>query len=575
MNEEVFNNGPDSLYLGKLKLTAMIQQNFIKLYEKSFKEHWELPALSDYKGISYTYGEVARQVAWLHILYEDLGIQKGDKIAVFGKNSSAWCIAFMSVITYGAVAVPILADFKPGDAHTIINHSDSVMLIVDRQIMETLSEGEMKAVEVILSLDDFKILSSTPSAKFRKAYDGVEARFDQKYGGVFKKEHIQYAQVDNSEVVEINYTSGTTGFSKGVVLSANSLAGNVEFAKRAIELNAGERMLALLPLAHCYGCAFDFLFPLAKGVHVTILGKLPATPVILKAFAEIRPHLILFVPIFFEKLYKKKVLPTLQKGSMKVLTRIPGINGLIYGVLRKKLYESFGGNFREAVLGGAALSTEVEAFMTRIKFPFTIGYGMTECGPLISYEGHATTRQGSSGKILDIMELKIDSADPFNEPGEILVRGENLMEGYYKNEEATKATIDAEGWLHTGDLGVTDRDGFIYIRGRSKSMLLGPSGQNIYPEEIEARLANMPYISEAVVLMNKDHRLEALVYPDLEQAKADGVEGELATKMEENRKAINHQLASFESLLKIHIHDSEFEKTPKRSIKRFLYELEE
>jgi long-chain acyl-CoA synthetase len=334
-------------------------------------------------------------------------------------------------------------------------------------------------------------------------------------------------------------------------------------------------MLAILPLAHCYGCAFDFLFPLAVGVHVTILGKLPATPVILKAFAEVRPHLIMFVPIFFEKLYKKRVLPTLQKGSMKILTKIPGISGVIYGAIRKKLYESFGGNFREAVLGGAALGAEVEAFMKKIRFPFTIGYGMTECGPLISYEGHATTRKGSSGKILDIMELKIDSSDPFNEPGEILVRGENLMEGYYKNEEATRATIDSEGWLHTGDLGVTDSEGFIYIRGRSKSMLLGPSGQNIYPEEIEAKLANLPYVNEAVVLMNSNHRLEALVYPDVEQVKADGVEAQLVARMEENRKHLNQHVASYEAVVKIHIHDKEFEKTPKRSIKRFLYSLEE
>jgi long-chain acyl-CoA synthetase len=381
--------------------------------------------------------------------------------------------------------------------------------------------------------------------------------------------------VDNRDVVEINYTSGTTGFSKGVVLSANSLAGNVEFAMRAIELNAGEKMLALLPLAHCYGCAFDYLFPMAVGVHVTILGKLPATPVIIKAFSEIRPHLILFVPIFFEKIYKKKLLPILQKGSIRLLTSIPGVKGLIYGKMRKSLIETFGGRFREAVLGGAALGAEVEDFLTRIRFPFTIGYGMTECGPLISYEGWATTRQGSSGKILDIMELKIDSEDPCTVPGEILVKGENLMEGYYKNAEATKATIDTEGWLHTGDLGITDKDGFIYIKGRSKSMLLGPSGQNIYPEEIESKLCNLPYISEAVVLMNSSHRLEALVYPDYEQAKADQVEGELGARMEENRKEVNKQLASYETLLKIHIHETEFEKTPKRSIKRFLYNLEE
>ncbi len=553
----------------------MIEHNFVKLYESSFREHWELPALSDYQGPTFTYGDVAGQVARLHLLYDAFGIKKGDKIAVFGKNSARWCISFLSVFTYGAVVVPILSDFKPSEAHTIINHSDSVMLLVDRQIMDTLSEEEIRGVKAILAIDDFGILSKMPPLEFKKAHEELEQLFEKKYLDGFNKDHVNYAEVDNSEVVEINYTSGTTGFSKGVILSANSLAGNVDFARRSIELNAGERMLAILPLAHCYGCAFDFLFPLVVGVHVTILGKLPAAPVILKAFGEVRPHLIMFVPVFFEKLYKKRVLPTLQKGSMKVLTRIPGVNNLIYGAIRKKLYQSFGGNFREAVLGGAALSAEVEQFMRRIGFPFTIGYGMTECGPLISYEGWKTTRPASSGRILDIMELRIDSADPYNEPGEILVRGENLMEGYYKNEEATKAAIDDEGWLHTGDLGVTDQDGFIYIRGRSKSMLLGPSGQNIYPEEIEARLANLPYISESVVLMNENHRLEALVYPDMEQAKADGVEEQLAARMEENRKEINKQLASYETLVKIRLHEKEFEKTPKRSIKRFLYSLEE
>jgi long-chain acyl-CoA synthetase len=553
----------------------MIQQNFIRLYERSFSENWDLPALSDYTtDISYTYGELARQVARLHLLYEAAGVKKGDKIAVFGKNSSNWCVSFMSVITYGAVAVPVLADFRPAEAHSIIDHSDSVMLLVDRQIMEELSETEMKQVKTILSLDDFGILSSDPDAAFSKAHGGLDEGFRSKYPDGFTKADLSFAAVDNSEVVEINYTSGTTGFSKGVVLSANSLAGNVDFAMRSIELNAGEKMLALLPLAHCYGCAFDFLFPLAVGVHVTILGKLPATPVIMKAFAEIRPHLILFVPIFFEKIYKKKLMPVLQKGSMKVLTRIPGVSGLIYGKIRKSLIETFGGRFREAVLGGAALSAEVEDFLKKIRFPFTIGYGMTECGPLISYEGWKTSRKGSSGKILDILELKIDSEEPFEQPGEILVRGENLMEGYYKNEEATRATIDEEGWLHTGDLGVTDPEGFIYIRGRSKSMLLGPSGQNIYPEEIEAKLCNMPYVAEAVVLMNISHRLEALVFPDAEQVKAEGAENRLEELMEENRKELNRHLAAYETLLKIHIHDREFEKTPKRSIKRFLYKLE-
>ncbi|MDF1575970.1 MAG: AMP-binding protein [Bacteroidales bacterium] len=554
----------------------MIQKNFIKMYEESFANNFDLPALSDYTSdVSYTYGEMARQIARLHLIYEAAGVKKGDKIAVFGKNSSNWCVGFMSVITFGGVVVPILPDFKPADAHSIINHSDSVMMLVDRQTLDGLSEEEIKGVKIILSLGDFGILSAKALAAVQKAHQELDQLFENRYPDGFGRDQIKYAEVDNSEVVEINYTSGTTGFSKGVVLSANSLAGNVDFAMRSIELNPGEKMLALLPLAHCYGCAFDYLFPMAVGVHVTILGKLPATPVIIKAFSEVRPHLILFVPIFFEKIYKKKLLPVLQKGSVKVLTSIPGIRGLIYGKMRKSLIETFGGRFREAVLGGAALGAEVEDFLRKIRFPFTIGYGMTECGPLMSYEGYATTRKGSSGKILDIMELKIDSEEPYTVPGEILVKGENLMEGYYKNDKATKATIDEDGWLHTGDLGVTDTDGFIYIKGRSKSMLLGPSGQNIYPEEIESKLCNLPYISEAVVLMNNKHKLEALVYPDYDQAKTDRVEAELETKMEENRKEYNQHAVSFEKLLKIHIHKSEFEKTPKRSIKRFLYKLEE
>lgn len=552
-----------------------MQQNLIKLYEESFKEYWDLPALTDYQGPDISYGELSGMIAKTHILFKELGIKKGDKIALFGKNSAHWCAAFMASITYGAVAVPILADFKPGDATNIINHSDAVLLYVDKPFLAGLKEEDMKAILGSFALEDFSLLSLKPGKKVKDASEKLESLFSEKYPDGFRKEHLKFPEIDNSELVEINYTSGTTGFSKGVMLSANSLAGNMVFARGAIELNPGEKMLGVLPLAHCYGCAFDFLFPLSKGVHVTILGKIPATPLLLKAFSEIRPHLILFIPLFFEKLYKKKLLPTISKGTMKVLLAIPGINNILYNTMRKKVMDSFGGRFREAVLGGAALSVEVEKFFKKIKFPFTIGYGMTECGPLISYDGWKTVRPGSSGKILEgIMELKIDSSDPYNEVGEILVKGENLMNGYYKNEEATKATIDEDGWLHTGDLGVTDAEGYIYIKGRSKSMHLGPSGQNIYPEEIEAKLNNMPYISESIVLMNDDHKLEALVNPDMEAVKADGVEDVLAQKMEENRKEINKELKAYEGILKIHIHMEEFIKTPKRSIKRFLYSLE-
>ncbi len=503
----------------------MIQQNFIKLYEENFKAYWELPALSDYQGPEISYGELSGMIAKTHILFRELGIKKGDKIALFGKNSANWCVAFMATITYGAVAVPILADFKPADATNIINHSDSVLLFVDKSMFTGLDEKEMNAINGVIAIEDFSVISAKPSKKLKDAAGKLEELFAKKYPDGFTREHLKFPEIDNNELMEINYTSGTTGFSKGVMLSANSLAGNMVFARGAIELNPGEKMLGVLPLAHCYGCAFDFLFPLTKGVHVTILGKIPATPLLLKAFSEIKPHLILFIPLFFEKLYKNKLLPTISKGSMKVLLAIPGVNRILYNAIKKKVMASFGGRFREVVLGGAGLSADVEKFFKKIKFPFTIGYGMTECGPLISYDGWKTSRPGSSGIILSgIMELKIDSSDPYSEVGEILVKGENLMNGYYKNDEATAATIDKDGWLHTGDLGITDREGYIYIRGRSKSMLLGPSGQNIYPEEIEAKLNNMPYIVESVVLMNEDHKLEALVYLDMDALKADGAE---------------------------------------------------
>ncbi len=553
----------------------MIQQNFIKLYEDSFRENWDLPALSDYQGPEITYGDLSERVANMHLLFRELGIKRSDKIALFGKNSANWCVAFMATITYGAVVVPILSDFKPEDATNIINHSDSMLLFADKSIFEGLKETDMEKLIGTVAIEDFTVISPKPKKKLKDAVDKMDELFKKQYPDGYSKDLLKFPEVDNSELVEINYTSGTTGFSKGVMLSANSLAGNMVFARNSIELNAGEKMLAVLPLAHCYGCAFDFLFPLTKGVHVTILGKIPATPLLLKAFAEIRPHLIMFIPLFFEKLYKKKLLPTISKGSMKVLLAIPGINNMLYGAIRKKVMDSFGGRFREAVLGGAALSADVEKFFKRIKFPFTIGYGMTECGPLISYDGWKTSRPGSSGKILDdIMELRIDSSDPYKEVGEILVKGENLMNGYYKNEEATAATIDKDGWLHTGDLGVTDKDGYVYIKGRSKSMLLGPSGQNIYPEEIEAKLNNLPYIAESVVLMNDDHRLEALVNPDMDAAEADGVKDQLEQKMEENRKEINKQLKGYEGIVNMHIHEEEFIKTPKRSIKRFKYSLE-
>lgn len=553
----------------------MIKENFIKFYETSIIENWSLPALSNYQGPVHKYGDVGAMIAKQHLLYKEIGIKKGDKISIYGKNSANWCVSFLATITYGAVVVPVLADFKAADAMNIINHSDSVLLYTDNSFLEGMDQQEMKGLKTILSLDDFALSSEKSTKKIQEAVDKLEENFAAKYPEGFKEDDVKFPEIDNSELVEINYTSGSTGFSKGVMLSANSLAGNMVFARENMELNRGDVMLGVLPLAHCYGCAFDFLFPFTKGVHLTILGKIPAAPVLLKAFAEIKPHLIMFIPLFFEKMYKKRLKPTVSKGAMKVLLAIPGINRILYNAISKKVMASFGGRFREAVLGAAALSPETEAFFKKLRFPFAIGYGMTECGPLISYDGWRTTRAGSSGKVIEQMEMKIDSKDPYNEIGEILVKGENLMEGYYKNEEATKEAIDEDGWLHTGDLGVTDPEGYVYIRGRSKNMLLGPSGQNIYPEEIEAALCNLPYVNECVVLMNEEtHKLEALVGPDMDQAKEDGVEDQIAEKLEETRKMLNTQLKGYEAVMKMHIWTEPFITTPKRNIKRFMYSLD-
>lgn len=551
----------------------MIKENFIKLYEESFKENWGLPALSDYsKGTTFTFGDVADRIARLHIIFEESKVQKGDKIALIGKDSAHWCMAYMAAVTYGAVIVPILQDFSPNDVHHIINHSDSTLLFVTDRIWDTLEEEKIKGIKAIFSLTDFRCIHERGGDSYRKIVLSLDDKMAAKYPSGFSAADISYADQDNDEVVLINYTSGTTGFSKGVMLTGNNLAGNVTYSMTLDLMYRGDNVLCFLPLAHAYSCAFNFLVPMAVGTHVHMLGKTPSPKILLKAFEEIKPNLILTVPLILEKIYKKMILPKLNKRAMKLAMSIPFIDNRIYALIRKNLIEALGGQFREVIVGGAAMNQEVVDFLYKIKFPFTVGYGMTECGPLISYANHKEYRPGSCGYPLkEIMEVRIDSEDPYNVVGEIQVRGENVMKGYYKNSDATAAVFSEDGWLCTGDLGTIDAEKRVYIRGRSKTMILGSSGQNIYPEEIESKLNNLPFIMESIVV-ERNGKLIALVYPDYDAADSTGVShADLPAIMEKNKEELNKMLASYEYVSTIQLYPTEFMKTPKKSIKRYLY----
>ncbi len=548
----------------------MIEQNFIKIYENSFKQNWDLPALTDYKGdVSYTYGELAREIAKIHILFSDLNIEKGDKISLVGKNHSSWSILFMATITYGAVIVPILHEFNSESIEHIIDHSDSKLVFINNSLWENINKQNIKVT--VLELPSFALLKSINNG-VENIVKSINTRFQQRYPDGFSVESIKYTEVDNGDVVCVNYTSGTTGYSKGVMITANNFAGNITYAAKLNLLFAGDRILAFLPMAHVYGCAFDFLYSLSSGVHITLLGVSPTPQNLIKALDEVKPNLIITVPLIFEKIYKKKILPIISMSFVKLLLKIKGIDTLILNNIKKSLIKSLGGNFREVIIGGAALNAEVEAFFHRIKFPFTVGYGMTECAPLIAYDHHLDFVPTSCGSILkDIMEARIDSADAENIPGEIQVRGENVMSGYYKNPEATKATFTDDGWLKTGDLGIM-KNNRLFIKGRIKTMILSANGQNVYPEEIESRLNNLPYISDSVVVL-RDTKLIALIYPDKEAIKADNISIErLKEIMETNKGLLNKSVARYERLSGIEIMENEFEKTPKKSIKRYLYQ---
>ena len=546
-------------------------QNFIKLYETSFRENWELPALSNYGSQPQTYGEMAEEIAKIHMLFKSLGIKQGDKVALCGKDSAAWVKIFMATVTYGAIIVPILSDFNPVDIIHIVNHSEAFILFVSDSIWEHMEPEKLLNVKGVISIERKIPLHETPEIELSRNLRLLKRRFKRKYPEGFKPDDIKYADRDNSEIIEINYTSGTTGFSKGVMLTGENLSGNVCFGIYAKLFVKGNHTLSFLPLAHAYGCAFDMLTPLAQGVHVYILGKIPSPRVLLKALGEIKPNLVICVPLILEKIYKNQILPMISKGTMRWTLAVPFLDTYIYSKIRKKLVDAFGGAFTQVIVGGAALNHEVEEFLHKIKFPFTVGYGMTECGPLISYSPWNEFIPGSCGKTIPDMESKVVSDDPENIPGEICVRGTNRMVGYYKNREATEAVIDKEGWLHTGDIGTRSKDGVLFLRGRNKTMILSSSGQNIYPEEIEAKLNNMPYVAESLVV-EREGKLAALIYPDYEAVDKLGYGiTDLDGIMENVRKELNKLVAPYEQISKIILMQHEFEKTPKRSIKRFLY----
>lgn len=547
----------------------MIEQNFIKIYETSFKNNWSQLALTDYKDQnSLTYGQVAEEIARIHLFFEEIGLKQGDKVSLIGKNHSSWSLVFLATFTYGAVIVPILHEFNSDSVLHIIEHSDSQCAFVNENIWSTLDQDRV-AIPTF-SIPSFDLLKSKDNSH-KNIKQNVDAKFDQRYPNGFTKEDIKYAEVDNDKVICINYTSGTTGFSKGVMLTANNYAGNVTYAHSLGLLFPGEKDLAFLPMAHAYGCAFDFLYALSNGVHVTLLDVIPSPQNLVKAFQEIRPNIIITVPLIFEKIYKKKILPIVEKPIVKALLKVPGVNNIIYKKIRKSLIESLGGNFREVIIGGAALGKDIEAFFHKIKFPFTVGYGMTECAPLISYDHHYDFVPTSCGSILNgIMEARIDSPDPENIPGEIQVKGENVMAGYYKNPEATKEAFTEDGWLKTGDSGVLVGRR-LFIKGRIKTMLLGSNGQNIYPEEIEAKINNMPYVAESLVVQ-RDGKLVAIIHPDYAELRDNNIDTDSITEiMNNNRITLNDSLARYEKINIIEIKNDEFEKTPKKSIKRFMY----
>ncbi len=546
--------------------------SFIEAVEGSVKDHWDLDALTDYEGSTFQYKDVARKIEKLHILFENAGVRAGDKIALCGRNSSNWAVAFLATLTFGAVAVPILHEFKPDQVHHIVNHSGAKLLFAGDQAWPTLSADAMPYLEGVVSIPDYSLLVSRTDT-LTEAREHLNEFFGRRYPKNFRQHHVSYRKDQPDELALINYTSGTTSNSKGVMIPYRALWSNLDFAMGALgdHLHRGGKVISILPMAHMYGMMFEFLFEFVQGCHVYYLNRIPSPKIIFKAFAEVQPDIVIAVPLIIEKIIRKAVLPRLQTPGMKMLLKLPVISQKIREKIRAKVVEAFGGRFYEIIIGGAAFNSEIEQFLKQIGFNFTVGYGTTECAPIISYVDWKAFRTGSCGQAVPRMEIRIDSANPAEEVGEILCRGANVMLGYYKNPDATRDVLDADGWYHTGDLGVMDADGYLYIRGRSKNMLLGASGQNIYPEEIEDRLNTLPFVSECIVIQ-KNEKLYALIHPDYDEIrKVELSDEDLAAVMEQNRKDLNARLPVYEQLAGVKIYETEFEKTPKRSIKRYLY----
>ena len=547
--------------------------SFNALLEKSIVDNWNLDALTDFKGQTLQFHDVARKIEKLHILFENSGVVRGDKIALCGRNSSQWAVAFLATLTYGAVAVPILHEFNAEQIHNIVNHSESKLLFVGDHVATIINPDEMPALEGIINNPDYSLMTSR-TEKLTYAREHLNELYGKKFPKYFRKEHVSYYKEQSpDELALINYTSGTTGFSKGVMLPYRALWSNYDFAVNVLgkTIHQGDRVISMLPMAHMYGMAFEFIFEFLHGCHVYYLNRVPSPAIIAQALAEIKPIIVIAVPLIIEKIIRKKVFPKIQNNRMRLLLQMPVISKKVREMICQEVLKAFGGQMYEVIIGGAALNQEVEQFLKRINFPYTVGYGATECAPIICYADWHHFSTGSCGRAALHMQVKIDSRDPENVPGEILAKGPNVMLGYYKNPEATAQTIDHDGWYHTGDLGTMDAYGNVYINGRIKNMLLGPNGQNIYPEEIEDKLNSMTMVIESIVVQ-RDNKLVALVHPDLDEAKNLGLsEDDLANIMEQNRNGLNQMLPAYEKITEIEIHAEEFEKTPKRSIKRYLY----
>lgn len=532
------------------------------MYTSAFRQNWDSPLFTNFGGKTYTFSQIAARIESLKSAMKKAGLKPGDKIAIYARNSSNWATIFFSVVALKGVVVPILPDFTSENAHHILEHSGAKALFVSDSLYKKLDRSRLKKLKLCASSDDFSEFQNESGKDSQSIAHKISS---------LEKDDFKFPERDGEDLLVLSYTSGSMGFSKGVMIPVRSIESNIIYAREHMPLKAGDRIVSILPMAHIFGLAFENLFPVSLGCHITYLTRVPTPQILLKALGEVQPHLILLVPLIIEKIYQKRILPRLDKPLMKVLMSLPGISSLITKKIRNSLTESFGGNFHEVVIGGAALSPEVESFFRKMNFPFTIGYGMTECGPLISYASHETTKPGSSGKLVDRMEVRIDSRDPYKDPGEIQVRGRHIMLQYYNNDKANAQVFTEDGWLKTGDLGIIDKEDFIYIKGRKKNMLLGPSGQNVYPEELESRLSNFPYVQECVILQ-RNNQLVAKVYPDAEMMKQTKTkEDNLDTIMEKTRRDFNKAVAPYEQLSAIELMDQEFEKTPKKNIKRFLY----